>query len=206
MTSGSFHLVSADYFRPFEGARAITESVKTTMTKVDAVFVGGNLLADSDGQCFSVDSERLYDMTEDVLKSVYGCKKVKFMPHTSGIGDVDEVLKPLSGKRILTTENSYKSTLEGMGYTVIMLPKHEDSYRTYANSLIVGKTVFMPSFGEASDDKAAKVYSDLGYEVVKIRSNTLSDSLLGSIHCQTMAYPRIPEEQLFEALGVQKIQ
>jgi agmatine/peptidylarginine deiminase len=145
-------------------------------------------------------------MTEEVLKSIYGCKNVKFMPYTSGIGDVDEVLKPLSDKRMLTTEASYKPILEAMGYTVIMLPKHEDSYRTYANALIVGKKVFMPAFDESSDDAAAKVYSGLGYEVTKITSNYLSDVLLGSVHCQTMAYPRMPEQQLLNALGVEKVQ
>jgi hypothetical protein len=28
----------------------------------------------------------------------------------------------------------------------------------------------------------------------------------GSVHCQTMAYPAINEQQLFEALGLEKVQ
>jgi len=199
------HLVSARYFRYFNSADTIAQNVNGTVKKIQAVFVGGNLLADEDGQCFTVDSDRLYDMDAETLKNIYGCKDVKMMPYVSGIGDVDEVIKPLPGKRMLTNTPSYKADLEAMGYTVIMLPEIKNSYRTYANSLVVGKKVFMPSFGVSTDTEAAAVYTSLGFEVVQIRSNYLSDRLLGSIHCQTMAYPKMDQAALFKALGIKRV-
>ncbi len=92
-----------------------------------------------------------------------------------------------------------------MGYKVIELPNIPRSYRTYVNSLIVDRKVFMPSYGVSEDETAKSVYESLGYQVVPVVSNFLSDQLHGSVHCQTMAYPRISEAALLEMLGLDKL-
>jgi agmatine/peptidylarginine deiminase len=85
------------------------------------------------------------------------------------------------------------------------MPAIANSYRTYINSLVVGRTVFMPSYGVPTDSQARAVYESQGYQVIEIRSNTLSDQLRGSIHCQTMAYPQIAEEKLLSLLGLRAV-
>jgi hypothetical protein len=106
---------------------------------------------------------------------------------------------------ILTNTPEYVNDFKSWGYDVVLLPGVPNSYRTYVNSLVVGKTVFMPTYGISTDAQAQKVYEGLGYKVIGIPSNTLSDDMHGSVHCQTMAYPAIDEHQLFEALGIEPV-
>jgi hypothetical protein len=198
-------LVSMKYFRTFNSGGTVGNAVAARMISFPNTFVGGNLLADEDGNCFVINSERLFGLSESDLQRILGCKTATLLPHVAGIGDVDEVLKPIPGKRMLTTQISYKARLESMGYEVIMLPSLSDyKFRTYANALVVGSTAFMPAFGLSTDRDAAKVYESLGYRVVPIRTNQLSDNDHGSIHCQTMAYPPMPQQMLLDALGVSK--
>lgn len=194
-------LVAADYFRYFDAWAAIAEAVHAPFEKMDFTFVGGNLLADEDGNCFTVDSPRLFNLTEEDLRYAYGCNAVHILPYLKGIGDVDEVIKPLPGKRMLTNMAAYKADLESWGYQVIMLPALEEEYRTYANTLIIDQTVFMPIYHVPEDAQATKVYEQLGYQVIPIQSITLSDDYNGSVHCQTMAYPAIDLQELMDMLG-----
>jgi hypothetical protein len=198
-------LVSARYYRPFNSATAIARSLNLNMSRNNFTFVGGNLLADEDGICFTIDSERRFTTTESDLRNVYGCKEIKVLRHVSGIGDVDEVMKPVGNKTIITNTLDYVNDFKAWGYNVIMLPAVLNSYRTYVNSLVVGKTVFMPTYGISQDIEAQKIYESLGYKVVGIKSNTLSDQMHGSVHCQTMAYPDINETTLLNALGLERM-
>lgn len=203
--NGKLALVAAQYYRPFSAGASLAQALELNLTQNDFTFVGGNLLADQVGRCFSVNSRRLYDVTESDLLNAYGCKSVHFLKHLSGIGDVDEVLKPLPNKMMLTNNVAYKAELEALGYTVVMLPSIPNSYRTYVNALVVGKTMFMPTYGVSTDQQAKKVYEDLGYTVVGITSNTLSDQYNGSVHCQTMAYPAMSEDELMKLLQLQRV-
>jgi hypothetical protein len=197
-------LVAAHYYRDFSSWDAVAQSVGAQVVKEDFTFVGGNLIADEDGNCFSVDSYRRFTITQDDLAQAYGCKTAHLMAHVRGLGDVDEVLKPLPGKRILTNSPEYKADLESWGYQVILLPTSPEQYRTYVNSLIVRDTVFMPVYNVAQDDDARKVYESLGYKVFPVTSISMSDDLNGSVHCQTMAYPPMPESGLLKALHAKK--
>lgn len=199
-------LVGAKYYRTFKSSPAVAASLSLNMSKNNFTFVGGNLIADEHGTCFTIDSERRFTTTENDLRHVYGCKDVKILRHTSGIGDVDEVMKPIGNNTILTNTAEYVNDFKAWGYNVVMIPAVPNSYRTYVNSLMVGKTVFMPTYGIAKDTDAKKVYESLGYKVVGITSNTLSDQMHGSVHCQTMAYPAIDENTLLSALGLEKLQ
>jgi hypothetical protein len=195
-------LVAANYFRDFQSWQAIANSVKAKWNKVDFTFVGGNLIADEEGNCFAVDSSRLYSLKEEDLKLAYGCKQVHFFSYLRGIGDIDEVLKPLPQKQMLTSVPEYKNDLQALGYEVILLPPLEGTYRTYVNSLIVNNIVFMPIYNVPEDEEAKQIYKDLGYKVIPIKSANLSDYYNGSVHCQTMAYPDIELNELLKILGV----
>ncbi len=116
-------LVAAHYYRDFSSWDAIASAVgDRDMQKVGFTFVGGNILSDQEGNCFSVNSYRLFTATEADLKASYGCKVVHLMPHVRGLGDVDEVLKPLPGNKMLTNSVEYKADLEAWGYQVILIP------------------------------------------------------------------------------------
>jgi hypothetical protein len=199
-------LVAAKYFRAFEAHEVISQGVSSrNLFPKNFRFVGGNLIADHEGNCFVVDSSRLFGLDPQDVKDNYGCNHLELLPFRAGIGDVDEVIKPMPGKKMLTNEPSYVSRLQELGYEVLMLPDLQERYRTYVNALVVGNKVFMPSFGVPQDTDAAKVYQSLGYEVIPIRTNTLSDSYLGSVHCQTMAYPKMDVEKLLSNLELKKL-
>jgi hypothetical protein len=202
--SENVNLVEANYYRPFDSQSVISKSVNAhSTTRENFVIVGGNIIADEDGVCFSVKSDRLFNLTESDLIRAYGCKTVHLMPYKHGLGDVDEVLKPLSGHRMLTNVPEYETDLTKWGYTVIRLPDLSKKffYRTYANTLIVNGTAFMPTYGMPEDREATAVYEKLGYKVISIPSNVLSDNWHGSVHCQTMAYPDMNLKALLDSVN-----
>lgn len=199
--SGRAGLVAAKYDRPFYGQRDVAAAVGQALyAEHDFTIVGGNLQADEFGNCLVVDSPRLYGLKPATLQAAYGCKKVTLLRYVAGIGDVDEVVKILPNKRVLTNQESYRSTLEGLGYQVTMLPV-AGGYRTHANSIIVGNTVFMPAYQQPSDAEARIVYESFGYRVVPVDSRNLSDNGRGSLHCITMMYPDFSEDRLLDLLG-----
>lgn len=202
---GAVSLVVAKYYRDFTAANEIAQKLNIFSEKYNHTFVGGNLMADSDANCFTVNSPRKFTTTESILKQYYGCKNVIYLPYLAGIGDVDEVIKILPNKKVLTNQLAYLDLFKQLGYQVILLPEIKKSYRTYANSLIVGQNVFMPSYQIKEDNIAKKVYEDLGYTVIPIISKTLSDDMHGSIHCQTMAYPDMPIKELLQQLELVEI-
>ena len=198
--SGSYGLVAHQYYRPFQGQQAIAQSVKARMNSYDFVFVGGNLMADDEGNCFVIKSDRLYGTSLEMIQKAHGCKTITALPWVSGIGDLDEVVKLLPNRNALTNNDRIKTILQSKGYAVTMLPA-TSGYRTYANSLIVNGTVFMPSYGTSQDEQAKSIYESFGYKVVKIDSKDSSDRGHGSIHCITMAYPAVDINSLLATQG-----
>lgn len=152
-------------------------------------YPGGNFMADDKGNCFQVASPRGY-LSAQAMTQLYGCKNTISFTHYHGIGDVDEVVKIVSPKIALTNEPAYRAELERLGYEVRSLPR-PTGYRmgTYANSLLVNGTVFLPTYQVAEDAQAIARYQELGFTVVPLPSRSLSTYMLGSIHCMTMAYP-----------------
>jgi len=73
------------------------------------------------------------------------------------------------------------------------------------NALAVRGTVFMPAYNVPADQDARKVYESLGYQVFPIPTVSLSDDMHGSIHCQAMAYPPMPERELLQGLGLARL-
>lgn len=65
-------------------------------------------------------------------------------------------------------------------------PNNGGDYRTYTNSLIVNKTVIVPTYAPQYDTTALRIYRENmpGYNVVGINCNAIITSL-GAIHCIT---------------------
>ncbi len=203
---GTASLVGAKYYRPFNGNADIAQSISYSIEPYKFTFVGGNILADENGVCFIVDSFRRFTSTDADYKSAYGCKDVHLMEHVGGLGDIDEMIKPIGNNTILTAAPEYVDQLKSWGYNVIEIPKAATpsyDYRTYANSLVLNGTVFMPTYGMAKDAEAKAAYEKLGFKVVEIPSNELSDSFHGSVHCQTMAYPDMTLSAFFAQTGLE---
>ncbi len=80
----------------------------------------------------------------------------------------------------------------GLGFEVTLLPKATGGeWRTYLNSLLINKTIFVPTFGSAeSDKKVLNIYKSFKLNVVPVDSRFLSDQGAGSIHCFTATYPK----------------
>jgi len=192
-------LISHKYYREFNGNQSIASQFSRDANQNDYFYVGGNFIADEMGNCFVIESRRLYGLKDKVLISNYGCVKVHRFKHIDGIGDVDEVIKPLPNGQVLTNQRSYVKKLQSLGYQVTILPKLEN-YRTYANSLLVNGVAFMPSYDIAEDDVAAKIYESFGYKVVKVPAEEISTEGRGAIHCITMAYPDMDLNRLLQAL------
>lgn len=205
---GQTSLIGAKYYRDFYGNQVIADAVQYNFKQFKFTFVGGNILADENGSCFVVNSPRLFNSKDTDFKAAYGCKGIHFMKHLAGIGDIDEVLKPIANKTVLTNRPEYVDDLKSWGYKVILMPSAQTpsyKYRTYMNSLLLNGIAFMPTYGVPTDAAAKKVYESLGYKVVGIPSNELSDRFFGSVHCQTMAYPAMNENELFSLLNLQSV-
>ena len=65
-------------------------------------------------------------------------------------------------------------------------PDNNGEYRTYTNSVIVNKTVIVPTYEEKYDTTALRIYREAmpGYHVVGIDCNDIIGAL-GAIHCIT---------------------
>ncbi len=202
--SKTVELVAHEYFRYFAAHDIIANAVNANnVTKPGFISVGGNLMGTAKGECFIVDSTRTFGLEDKMYKSAFRCKSVMRFPWVAGIGDVDEVIKVLPNNVVLTNQDSYVADLEKLGYKVTMLPKPTTGdYRTYANSVILNDTVFMPIYNDANDDDATRVYESFGYKVIGIESNYLSDKMNGSVHCLTMTYPNMDSQDLMKKLGL----
>jgi agmatine/peptidylarginine deiminase len=86
------------------------------------------------------------------------------------------------------------TTCYGQPYKVVRIPMPPDQfgrypdaggdYRTYTNSVIVNRTVIMPTYELQYDTTAFRIYREAmpGYNIVGINSNSIIP-LLGTIHC-----------------------
>jgi agmatine/peptidylarginine deiminase len=188
---------------------SLAKRMHAPINERDFFFVGGNLQSNSEGHCFTVKSNRLFGLTENALKENYGCHKVTILPHLTGVGDVDEVIKLLPNRVILTNQSEYVETLENQGYRVVLLPPVKNNVSafgfkdlgSYANSVILGNRVFVPIYGRPSDIEAISIYEKLGYQVFTADSKNLSFVGLGSFHCLTMSYPKMELQNMAKLFG-----
>lgn len=183
--------IDAQYYRFYEADQSIANFLGTQLLSHGYYYEGGNFQADDDGTCLMVNNSRHQVIPESLFIETYGCKRLKRLEHLSGIGHVDERLKIMKNKRILTDTVEYRVELEEMGYQVVMLPRPQRAFETYANALVVNDTVFLPVFHELHDAEAIQIYEQQGLKVVPVYVNDLPNQGRGSIHCITMTYPSI---------------
>lgn len=181
--------IDALYYHGFNNDKTIADRVNAAITSHSNYYEGGNFTSDSKGNCLTVNNKATAKIADEMWTKYYGCKTLTRLEHKTGIGHVDEVVRILNDQTALITLEDYRAPLEKLGFKVTLLPKTEARYETYANSLIVNGTVFLPIYGEINDETAIQVYKDHGFNVIPLKTVTLSTIGMGSIHCITMAYP-----------------
>jgi agmatine/peptidylarginine deiminase len=143
-----------------------------------------------------VSTDRVDIIPDGVFKKYYGCASLVRLPFVHGIGHVDERIKFLSKRLALTDVPEYEDILRVRGYEVRLLPRGEEQYETYVNSLLINGTVFLPIFEFEKDKEAIEIYKKYGFKVVPIVVDELPNVGMGAIHCMTMTYPEMPKEVL----------
>jgi hypothetical protein len=196
-----FTVVDARYVR-FEQDSRFRKLFNARMTKYNYYFEGGNFMANAINECMIVDAKATLEIPDSIFEDHYGCKKLFRLPYLKGIGHADESVKYLDDHVVVTDEPRYIPTLEAHGYTVLPMPRPRKKYETYVNSLLINGTLYVPIFGQENDEKALQVYRDAGIpNVIGINTSYLSNNGLGSIHCITMTYPRVPMSELLHSVG-----
>lgn len=184
-------LVDSGYPQNFEPDPAFEQALGLPMTDSGYVFRGGNLLFDLEANCWAENANEILgvDDPDSFFKENFGCKTVNMLPQDSGIGDIDERIKFLTGKEALTDSNSYAQKLRAKGYNVRMIPRINAEFETYMNTLVVNGTIFVPQMGISSDQAALDAYRAIGFTPVGVFTKNLADDGHGNIHCTTMNYP-----------------
>lgn len=205
------YLVDAKYYYAFEPDEDFSRLFEIDLISNPYFFEGGNLVNNSKGDCIVVNRRRRYPygvsdtaaIPDQVFLQSYGCTNLIRLEHLKGIGHSDEVTKFINDNTVLTDTKEYKEILESHGFTVHMLPEPDRNYETYANSLIVNNTVYVPVFNQRSDEEALRVYEDLmpGYTIIPVESSELATGGQGGIHCITMNYPAYPLKDLADVFG-----
>lgn len=199
--SGGLDLVDAKYYYPFEPDKVMAKWFHAGLIQHKYYFEGGNFMVNDIGDCISILNDQATEIPDSAFTTYYGCKKVIRLPFVKGIGHADESVKFIGSKIVLTDTPQYVQVLQQNGYEVRMLPRPARSYETYVNSLLVNGTVYVPIFNESNDQTALNVYKAAGLNVVGIPTEELSNDGLGSLHCITMTYPKVPFQDLLRALG-----
>lgn len=185
-----FGVVDAKYYHSFEPDEFFSQAFQSSVTSYNFYFEGGNFVANSKGDCLIVNKVETQDIPDSIFLNHYGCSNIVRLDHIVGIGHADEVVKFVSDDHVITDQLSYKGLLASHGFKVTMIPEARNEFETYVNSLIIGKNVFVPIFGQSTDDLVLETYEDLGFNAIGLNSSTLSNRGAGSIHCITMTYPK----------------
>jgi hypothetical protein len=186
-----YGLVDSLYPQDFEPDPQVSKALGLPMVSTKQYFRGGNLLFDLDSNCFSEDVNETAGLNDPqaYFTQYYGCKTVTLLDQQGGIGDIDERIKFLSGKDVLTDNQTYAKLLQGKGYTVHMIPSTGSDDETYMNTLLVNGTIFVPQMGIAADADAVSAYQALGFKAIGVYTKKLAVDGAGNIHCVTMNYP-----------------
>lgn len=196
---GGISLVAAAYPQHFDPVDVIAARLGAAVRRHSTPFEHGNLAANARGDCVVVQENFAASASDEVFRGRYGCRRLLRLPFIAGIGHVDEVVKFLSDDEVLTDQPAFVKTLGAFGYRVILLPKAVlpealarrgvFPQRSYVNSLLINKTVFVPTFGLPTDEEALEVYRSFRLEVVAVPAAYVADYGGGSLHCLTMTYP-----------------
>jgi len=198
-------VVDAVYGHRFEPDAQIAQFFGAGLEKHQYYYEGGNYMANAAGDCIMVNHGYHTQIPDSVFVGQYGCRQMIRLPFVDGIGHIDEHVRFVSEKVVVTDLKEYQDILQGKGFTVHMLPKPSGPYETYVNSLLMNDQIIVPVFGRSSDAQALAVYERLGLKASGADSRSLSNQGQGSVHCITMTYPPAPMTKLLEALGAREI-
>jgi len=190
--AGRLVLTDARYWTGFEPDAHVGRLFNARVLTHSGQFEGGNFLANDRGDCFLVQTRLSNRISDRTFIERYGCRAVTRLPRDGGIGHIDERARFVSPATVVTDSVEYDAIFTARGFRTVRLPRPPGRYETYVNALFVNRTVFMPRFGRATDDEAARVYRRLGFTVVGLDSRALSAKGKGSLHCIAMNYPRGP--------------
>jgi|GEM_PF-874632 len=195
-------VIDAKYM--FEPDAEIARLFNAGLEKNGYNFQGGNFQASHSGDCLVVNGDYTAEIPDDIFTGLYGCKQLIRLPFASGIGHIDERARFINENTIVTDTPKYKELLEAKGFAVHLLPRPAHEYETYVNSLILSGRVIVPVFGQPTDAQALAVYEQLGLKATGVQSSELSNKGLGSVHCITMTYPRVPMADLLKRLNAKE--
>jgi hypothetical protein len=201
----TMELVDARYYHGFEPDDIMAGWFHSPVFKHSYYFEGGNFMTNDEGACLIVDNDRAETIPDAIFTGMYGCKKLVRLPFEKGIGHADESVRFLTSKIVLTDSPTYAARLRQEGFDARMLPRPNREYETYVNALLVNGTVFVPVYNERNQQEALDVYKAAGMNVVPIESLSLSNNGLGSIHCITITYPKVPFQQVLDMLGAREL-
>lgn len=203
--SQKFSVVDAKYYHSFEADKEVANFFSAGLVQLPYYTEGGNFMNNTKGDCVVVNNERVAIIPDSAYQDKYGCKTLLRLAYIKGIGHIDESLKFVDDDTVLTDTPEYVNFLQNAGFEVIMLPRPNNKYETYANAMVANGTAFLPIFNQTQDKKAIEIYENLGLKVVPLNSIKLSNEGLGSIHCITMTYPPVPFNQLLEHVGGEEV-
>ena len=191
---GKLKLIDAKYHKDFEDDKAFADFLNVTLYSHKHEFEGGNFLADSNANCFTIDN--IYTpKSDEFFKKYYGCNRMTRFKHIKGIGHIDESLKIIDSNNILTDVVEYQPILKDLGYNVTLMPRPtgstKKSYANYLNSLLINNKVFLPIYNKDTDADAIQIYTNFNLTVYPLKSSRLAKESKGSIHCITMTYPPV---------------
>lgn len=198
-----FTVVDARYYHYFEADKEVSEFFGANLLKHNYYYEGGNYAANSRGDCIVVNNTRVEKIPTSVFREQYGCQTLVRLPHTKGIGHIDESVKFMDDNTLLVDDEAYANTLTEKGFNVVRMIRPQNGYETYVNALVVNGTAFVPVFNQSGDATAISLYESFGLKVVPVDSISLSNDGLGSIHCITMSYPPVPFNDLLNHIGAQ---
>lgn len=205
MGQQEFTVVDAKYYHYFEADKEVSEFFGAGLLKHDYFYEGGNYAANSKGDCIVVNNSRVKEIPNSIFTDNYGCKTLVRLPHTKGIGHIDESVKFMDDETLLVDDADYADTLRAKGFNVVKMLRPLNSYETYVNALVVNGTAFVPVFNQAGDAEALSLYESFGLKTIPLNSISLSNNGLGSIHCITMSYPPVPFNELLNHIGAEDI-
>lgn len=201
-----FSVVDALYYHPFSSSERIAEIFLANLLSHNFYFEGGNFMANRQGQCLVINNRRTQAMPDELFRNFYGCQSTTRFPHVAGIGHIDERIKFINDDTVVSDFPSYFQALEDLGLTVKALPRPRNPFENYANALLINGVIYVPIFGQPTDQEAIAVYEGLGLDkVVPINTRALSNNGRGSIHCITMTYPKVDFEELLKALSAEEV-
>ncbi|WP_367606099.1 agmatine deiminase family protein [Legionella sp. W05-934-2] len=199
--SGQLGLLSSLYYKDIKPGLEFTHHFSDNVISNYFYFEGGNLQTNHLGVCMIVNNDSHRIIPDSVFSKKFGCKKLIRLPHLKGIGHIDEHARFINESTIITDLDEYADTLKQEGFNITKLPRPDNYYETYINSIQLDNQIVVPIFGGKSDKKAISIYRNLGFVVTTANSSSLSNEGEGSLHCITMVYPPVPYYQLLESIN-----